>query len=366
MPFQPSNTWAATYYDGHSSQGVAAQVGLTPAGLTIYRDEAPTVQWQYGEARPEGGSIDGGPVRLSRPGAVTEMLLFADPKVFDEIRKLNPAFRVKGATAPASGLWKALGVLAAATVAVIVVLYKFALPAIGGAMAKQVPVAWEEKLGESVARQTTALEKTCTASEVVEPIRQLTQRLADQRPGNPYKFRVTVAQGDMVNAFAAPGGYVVVYRGLLDKTKSPEELAAVLAHEVTHVLDRHPTTAMMRSISLWALISMLFGDSTGTIISLAGALEELRFSRDQEESADRGAMELMARAKVDPRASVAVFRTLEKEGGDLPAFAKYLSTHPRTADRIRSFEQWAESVTYRAEPVLPGQAWPPQSAACGK
>jgi predicted Zn-dependent protease len=365
VPFEPANTWEATYYDGRSSRGEPVRVALGDSGLTILRIEGPKLNWSYRELRGEHGSVEGAPVRLERTGAVTEMLLFPDAKALQAIKKLDPSARFGKASSDAAVIVKAFAIPVAVTLVALLAGYKYGLPALGAFMARRVPVEWEEKLGESVQRQMTMLDRMCTDDAVVDPVRRITEKLAAQRQGNPYKFRVAVSEGPLVNAFAAPGGYVVVYRGLLEKTKTPDQLAAVLAHEVSHVLDRHSTTAMMRSISLWALISLLVGDVSGTIISVAGSLEQLRFSREQEDNADRGAMELMARARIDPRGAIGMFETLQKEGGDLPGLAKYFSSHPTTSERIENFRRWSAEVKYRAEPLLPGQPWPPRSAACG-
>jgi Zn-dependent protease with chaperone function len=76
-------------------------------------------------------------------------------------------------------------------------------------------------------------------------------------PGSPYHVRLLVADSPVVNAFAAPGGRIVVFRGLLEKTGRPEELAGVLAHEMQHVVLRHPLEAILRQISLRALAAVL-------------------------------------------------------------------------------------------------------------
>jgi predicted Zn-dependent protease len=177
---------------------------------------------------------------------------------------------------------------------------------------------------------------------------------------------VYVVESDMVNAIAAPGGHIVVYRGLMKRTRSPEELAAVLSHEVTHVLERHGTRAMMRSLTFWALVSFLAGDVNGTIVSLVGAIEEMRFSREQEERADRGAMALLERLRVEPRAMVEVYRTLEKAGGEMPKLARYLSTHPPIENRIAVIREWEGRSRYAPVRIVEVAQWPPVGACLMK
>ena len=76
-------------------------------------------------------------------------------------------------------------------------------------------------------------------------IDELVLTLTKALPSNPYAFRVSVVDSPVVNAFAAPGGYIVIYKGLLKYTKSPEELAGVLAHEIEHVIHRHVTRMLL-------------------------------------------------------------------------------------------------------------------------
>ena len=130
----------------------------------------------------------------------------------------------------------------------------------------------------------------------------------------PYTFRLIVVDNDMVNAFATPGGYIVVFRGLLERTGSAEELAGVLAHEMQHVLRRHGTKTLFRQLSTRALIAVFSGDleSVGTMLETAEALGGLRYRRQDETEADREGMRLIQRARVDPAGMIAFFATLEQ------------------------------------------------------
>src|SRR5690606_26348291 len=107
-------------------------------------------------------------------------------------------------------------------------------------------------------------------------------------------FTVSVADDPQVNAFAAPGGRIVLLEGLLREAESPDEIAGVLAHEIGHVTERHPTAAALRLLGIQALLTGIFGD--GSLASAAagagGLLVALSYSRDDERTADRLAAEL--------------------------------------------------------------------------
>nr|MBI3612912.1 M48 family metallopeptidase [Nitrospirota bacterium] len=103
----------------------------------------------------------------------------------------------------------------------------------------RIPTEWEQPIGEAARSQFLAGQTVVKEGPAVAALQEITKRLADAASGNPYKFEVTVVRSDIVNAFALPGGYVVVFTGLLKKAESPEEVAGVLAHELNHVLLRH-------------------------------------------------------------------------------------------------------------------------------
>lgn len=155
---------------------------------------------------------------------------------------------------------------------------------------------------------------------------------------NTYPIRLTLVHSDVVNAYALPGGQVVVYTGLLKKLKSPEALAALLAHESTHVNQRHSLRSLLRSSANGLMVSILFGDATGVSGALVGNIENLsglRYSRGLESEADEKGMDLLRANGIPPDGMVQLMQTLEKEG-DIPDALSFASSHPLTSSRISS------------------------------
>ena len=146
-----------------------------------------------------------------------------------------------------------------------------------------------------------------------------------------------------VNALAAPGGYIVVFRGLLERARTPDELAGVLAHEIEHVLHRHTTRAVIQHASTGLLLAALTGDMTGPLaygLESARVLGQLQYSRRAEEEADRDGMKLLLAARVDPAGMIGFFDDLAK--GEHPRrVLRYLSTHPSPTDRIAALRALA-------------------------
>ncbi|HVZ73984.1 MAG TPA: M48 family metallopeptidase [Polyangia bacterium] len=141
-----------------------------------------------------------------------------------------------------------------------------------------------------------------------------------------------------VNAFATPGGYLYVYRGLLEMADNEAELAAVMAHETGHVVARHAARSMVASYGLDAVAKMAGGENPGLLTQLtttiAGKGILLSHSRADETEADEYGARYAAGAGYDPHAFASFFQRLQAQEGSSPKIMNYLSDHPATGDRI--------------------------------
>lgn len=192
-------------------------------------------------------------------------------------------------------------------------------------------------------------------------------RLTTPLTTSPYTFRVFVVNSPAVNAFAAPGGYIVVFRGLLQQTKTAEELAGVLAHEIQHILKRHTTRAILQRASTGLLLAALTGDASGAMtygLESARTLGLLRYSRQNEEEADREGMRMLIDAGINPEGMIAFFEMLKQKGVEVPDSLKYLSTHPTTEDRIEKLKSLAGQLPHRSVKLLPGYDWKSMEKIC--
>ncbi|MBI3356101.1 MAG: M48 family metallopeptidase [Nitrospirae bacterium] len=197
----------------------------------------------------------------------------------------------------------------------------------------RIPVEWEQKLGESAYRDFLSHQEAMKKGVGVAAVEEMTHRLIEQIPNNPYKFEVSVVKSDVVNAFALPGGYVVVFTGLMKKAESGEEVAGVLGHELNHVLQRHGLERIVKQLGLVAVVSIVLGDQQGMVglmKQLGVELLTLKFGREQETEADLTGLQLLIRAKIDPSGMITFFQRLsEKDEGRV----EWLSTHPMSAGR---------------------------------
>ncbi|HET7876346.1 MAG TPA: M48 family metallopeptidase [Methylomirabilota bacterium] len=353
--------WQADYLDGQTAIRHPATVRLMRQGLEVTTAGGWTRLWPYSEIRQTQGFYEGEQVRLERGGAITEALLISDVDFLLSLHEAAPGLSAAFHNPARRSRRAQLTVLAAvAVVAITAALYFLGIPALARFAANHVPVSWEQSLGQSIVQQLAPPARRCDDPRLRQAVEGIVSRLTAAAPGSPYAFRVHVVNERAVNAFAAPGGYVVVFRGLLERTQTPEELAGVLAHELQHVIQRHATRAIIQHASTGLLVAALTGDVTGPLaygLEAARVLGQLRYSREAEAEADREGLRLLLAARIDPAGMIMFFDAMKKEEGKLPEALKYLSTHPASADRVAGLRGLAAASPAPPEKLLPDTDW---------
>ena len=215
-----------------------------------------------------------------------------------------------------------------------------------------VPLSVENKLGEAVVAGMIQRDALCEEVETRALMDAIVERLRLASPPNPYRFEVRVVRNAQVNAMAAPGGHVIVFSGLIDRMDNPEQVAAVLAHEMQHVIQRHSMKGIVRALGMQAFLSIVVGD-LGILGDLAGNLGSLHFARSDELSADDGAVDTLLRAGIGPAQMEQAFQNLAKSSGEDPmgASLKYLSTHPPLAERIARVRERSAGKAFSNRPI---------------
>lgn len=364
-----ARAYDAAYYDGKTARRQDVRVSVSTRGLRLRHADGLEVVWPFGQVRLAEDGFSGDPLRFERATGegLHEAIVVADHDLLAVIARANPeaakAFK-KPDRVPTFLLKTA--VAGAGTLAFAAAMFFWGVPALGNAVAAVVPPAWEADLGASVVDEIVPVGERCQDAQRVAAIQAIVDQLVAAQPGTPYRYKVTLSRDDVVNAFAAPGGYIVVNQGLLARTKRPEELAGVLAHEIQHVEQRHATKAICREFTMGALIKAVSGGS-GDFAAAAGAaktLGGLSYSRQAEEEADLKGMALMEAAKLDPQGMVAAFEMLASDGGDLPQQLSYLSTHPQTAERVKALRAEAAKVRYRPVPAVAKMPWKQVVSGC--
>lgn len=229
-------------------------------------------------------------------------------------------------------------------------------------VADRVPYAVEESLGDLLFAAIEAQSPMIEDEALDQELEALVAPLAAAARAEGRHLDFHLADDPSLNAFAIPGGHVVIHSGLVAKAEKPEELLGVVAHEIAHVTERHSLRQMVGSAGMWVLFQSLFGDFSG----LAGTVAEggyqlltLSFSREQELEADAVGFGTLVAARVDPRGLGLFFDRIEAESAaagaaQLDGALSFLSTHPVTAERKSRLE--AEVA------ALPPQSFEPVAA----
>ena len=191
-------------------------------------------------------------------------------------------------------------------------------------------------------------------------INRIGQRLAANAGGPKFQYRFRVVNASDINAFALPGGFVYVNRGVIDNARNEGEVAGVLAHEISHVSLRHGTHQASKAYLAQAGISILggvlggkVGQGTADIINAVGGFGLnalfLKYSRDIESQADVRGSQILAASGYAPQDMIDFFQTLERV--DPSKKTNWLSDHPAPPDRIARIQQEAKLLHVTATPT---------------
>ncbi len=174
------------------------------------------------------------------------------------------------------------------------------------------------------------------------------QRIAavSHRPDLEYHF--VAVRHKSVNAIALPGGYIFITRGMLEKLETEAQLAAILAHEMAHVVARDTSNVMSNEIGINLLLSALVSEKTPkgvvTAADLAHQILSLNYSREDEQVADLAGLDYMVRTGYNPHGMVETMQMLQKQQEVMPI--EFLSTHPSPKNRIAYLTQKIQTNYY--------------------
>jgi beta-barrel assembly-enhancing protease len=368
-PAAPRDSWEARYFDGQTAARRPARVRPLRIGLEVCPEGAEPRVWPYAELRQTQGFYRGEPVRLERDGVLPEAIVVHSLPFLAALRAAAPDAAGRFHDPTRRRLRGRLTLLAAAGAILLTGgVYLWGLPALAALAAARVPVAWEDRLGASVAAQLAPAGRRCDSREGRLALDALVARLAGTVPDSPYRFQVIVLDVPAVNAFATPGGRLLLLRGLLAGAKTPEELAGVLAHEMQHVLRRHATKAIIQHASSGLLLTALTGDASGALaFGLEGArtLAMLEYSRQHEDEADAEGLRMLQAARIDPAGMLHFLESTRTSEGAGRSRPRYLSTHPDTTERIARLRGLLPGPPAAVTPALDPERWAALRGICG-
>jgi Zn-dependent protease with chaperone function len=346
---------AARFYDGRSALSHEADVALEGTELRIRTADGDIV-WRLEDLVPE---IEADQVRVSsrRQRDARLVLPVAEwtPLIGDRLAGQAQVRRRREI--------RLVGALTA--VAVAVVLFVFVgVPVLSGPVARATPVDMELRMGANFDAQVAAIFPTCRNDEAQRVLSALGDRIA-AGADTPFDIRVRAVEAPMVNAFALPGGPVLITDDLITEAESPDELAAVISHEVAHVELRHVMQSGWRDLGIGMLLDLVVGGGTGAgqqAVILAGQASDLTYSRDAELEADARGQALLHAAGLSSRGMAPFFERMARaEGaGQLSETVEFMNSHPDSNRRGRA----ARAAARSGQAALSPDEWRVVKATC--
>jgi len=330
--------------------GVPCHVEVSPSGLTVrFQDDARglgELSLPFSTVSVSAGGLDHDQL-VVRWGLTSQVqtLYLKDPAVIRAFRSAAPPVLTKHLDETAATVRRVrsrnrtVWAFMIAVIGGLVLAVWFTTDILVGWAVDRIPLEWEKRLGQSAYQDFLVQQTVMKEGASVAAVHEISQRLLEHILDNPYTFEISVVKNDVVNAFALPGGYVVVFTGLLEQAKSGEEVAGVLSHEFNHVLERHGLERIVKQLGVVAVIGIILGDQQG----LAGVMKQvgvellsLKFGRAQETEADVRGLQLLHRARIDPDGMITFFQRMsEQEQGRV----EWLSTHPMSAARAERLKK---------------------------
>lgn len=345
------------YFDGNSSRPHLAQVMLEPGQLRITyqvpNQPVPvTVYWQPQQIHKElfadqhlicfrYGDYPAQRLEVSAPafGDLMQKQYLQSPvskrQTVLPVGKIRPWF------------WMAASIL----LALVVYFYIWGLPSVADKVAQVIPQSTDEYLGKQLYQQLIGKQKD--KKQLTRYVRGFFRQMRIQ---STYTLRVAVIEESNPNAFALPGGYMILHTGILNHMQQPEELAALLGHEAGHVQNRHTTRALFRSLASYMFISLIFGDVSGitsVVLQNADVLKRLEYSRQLEREADTFGFAVLRQNQINPQGMVLLFKRLKQQEGKLSGTSgpeEFLSTHPPLEARIKNIREMIKKQPYTIHP----------------
>jgi predicted Zn-dependent protease len=356
------------YSGGRNATASWISVRFTGGGIDLNAEDPNEANtWPYDLLRSSVPLSEGSPdVLLSVAPDYAETLFVSDPSFARLLLARAPS--LSRARQRWEGLKPGLAVLAAVVLIVGGMWLLNLHPA--QAVARILPQEARTTMGNAVVRSMAKDKKVCETPASKAALDRLTQRLAAAASDKPIQPKVILLDWSLVNAFAVPGGQIILTRGLVQRAGSADEVAGVLAHELGHTLELHPEVGIIRALGLAAATQLAFAGSQGTVSNIGVLLTQLRYTRIAEREADQHALRALKGAGISAKGFGDFFERLEGKGaaeqngrnGSAADLTIILQTHPATGERLAMVRA---QPSYPATPALSDEDWRALREACG-
>lgn len=381
------------YYNGQSAMGIPVEIILSETHLSfVSMSELPGIRekisWEYKHIQSVGEPDKNQKFKVRNINVDDARLIFDYYPFLEEASKkisaLNKIIHKR------KGEGKKVALLVAATLLFVFVGGYFFIDVLPGVAITFVPQKWDQKLGNYVYDQIINERQICKGKSGAKALNRFAKKLA-KKANSSFDFEIVIYDSPEINAFALPGGKIVLFRGLIDFAKSGNEVAGVLSHEMAHVLKRHGMEAIVRHMGLTTLISLLVGDAggvTGLGAELGLGLISMSYGREKEVEADESGRQLLMKNNFNVYGFKSFFARLNEEmGGETGKkrksskgrksakqeknedeektdfhFPEMFSTHPSHESRTK----FNVPKGYRGRNAFLKRQWKAIQTACGK
>ncbi|MCP4685543.1 MAG: M48 family metalloprotease [bacterium] len=205
-----------------------------------------------------------------------------------------------------------------------------------------IPSSQEVSIGAGMAQELARSERIFPDSTWQRYLNRVGQNIVAVCDRKDIQYHFTVVESDQINAFAAPGGFIYFYTGLLREMDSEAEMAAVVAHEISHVVARHGIKRLQATLGVAMAYELALGNENSevlhTAVGLGLGLLSAGYSRSNEREADDYGLTYLVRAGYDPQGMEGMLQKLAALGGrsSSSVFEGLASTHPQTQERIQN------------------------------
>lgn len=174
----------------------------------------------------------------------------------------------------------------------------------------------------------------------------LSDRITDSL-NTEYEYYIHIFNNPMINAFALPGGHIMVSSGLVEISDTPEELAGVLCHEMAHIEKKHLLGKLIKDLG----IALIMSNDALIVSEVSRAAASTAYDRNKEEEADEFALELLQKSRIDPRVLGIFFRKMKEADVDYDKRFEMLMTHPHSSLRIRNALEFELPENFESVPI---------------
>lgn len=216
----------------------------------------------------------------------------------------------------------------------------------------------EQKLGNIFWNAIANTENELTEKEVVLAVDSMLSKVCIANNINSTNIKMHLIIKDEVNAFALPGGHLVIYTGLIKKAENPEELLGVICHELAHIELQHVKKKLLKEVGLSVLLSITTGNTGTEIIQeTVKQLSSSSFDRKLEKEADIKSVEYLYAANIDPKPFSKFLNRIAEENPEMDKLFSWISTHPDSKERARYVLEYCQKLKGKFVQIMPNEAW---------